>query len=645
MSRRRVRVIAYDPALVPEGGLEVVAGNAPLAQLHKAEPAGIRFHEAALAQSGFLKQEVEEKVSEDKAEKESDVRWEGQRGRRKKKDGEKGGEVEDYYALLGLSHLRYLATDDQIRKAYREAALKHHPDKQAAALAEAGEAAKEEAETLFKAVQTAYEVLSDPVRRRVYDSTDEFDDDVPVDCAPGDFFRVFVPAFHRNARWSNVQPVPELGEEASSYDDVDKFYDFWYAFKSWREFPNEEDFDLEQAESREHKRWMERQNAKLREKAKKEEYARLRSLVETAYRLDPRIQRRKDEEKAERLRKKQAKVDAKRKAAEELVRAEREEQERRDEAERLRALEAAANKKQREKDKKALRRERARLRSLHAEAPQNSGPSVSLEALEDLCTAMDIDGLRWLCDSATTNPQQTLTLIQSAIENPQQPPPSSSAEAAAAAAGTTAAAGPKENGREVPSSDVPQPAEPSLSEAQANGDTAHTKPWTREDHMLLHKAMLKFPRGTRQRWEVVAQYISRGVDEVLAMVKLGIADIKPTDASAFDKFLQDRKPGAAAPIASPLSERVEVEVASMAQEEQPTSTPEPSSKATASAPVSDWSEAQELALVKAIKAFPKETPQRWDRIAQAVPGKTKAQCFKRFSDLREGFRAKKGDAS
>ena len=40
---------------------------------------------------------------------------------------------------------------------------------------------------------------------------------------------------------------------------------------SWREFPQEDEHDLEDAENREHKRWMERLNQKGREKAKKEE--------------------------------------------------------------------------------------------------------------------------------------------------------------------------------------------------------------------------------------------------------------------------------------------------------------------------------------------------------------------------------------
>ncbi|KAG6597170.1 DnaJ-like subfamily C member 2, partial [Cucurbita argyrosperma subsp. sororia] len=82
-------------------------------------------------------------------------------------------------------------------------------------------------------------------------------------------------------------------------------------------------------ESRDHKRWMERQNAKLSEKARKEEYARIRTLVDNAYKRDPRIQRRKEEEKAQKQRKKEAKFLAKKLQEEEAIRLAEEEKRRR----------------------------------------------------------------------------------------------------------------------------------------------------------------------------------------------------------------------------------------------------------------------------------------------------------------------------
>ncbi|CAN1783036.1 Transcription factor MAMYB [Linum perenne] len=54
-----------------------------------------------------------------------------------------------------------------------------------------------------------------------------------------------------------------------------------------------------------------------------------------------------------------------------------------------------------------------------------------------------------------------------------------------------------------------------------------------------------------------------------------------------------------------------------------------------------WSAIQERALVQALKTFPKDANQRWERVASAVPGKTMNQCKKKFASLKDSFRSKK----
>lgn len=94
-------------------------------------------------------------------------------------------------------------------------------------------------------LQDAFETLADPTKRREYDSVDTFDDSLPESCKPEDFFVVFGAAFRRQSRWSERKPVPDFGIEADDFKATQKFYDFWYSFKSWREFPHEDEEDPE----------------------------------------------------------------------------------------------------------------------------------------------------------------------------------------------------------------------------------------------------------------------------------------------------------------------------------------------------------------------------------------------------------------
>jgi DnaJ-class molecular chaperone len=68
-------------------------------------------------------------------------------------------EFQDYYDVLGVSRT---AGPDDIKKAYRRLALQWHPDRHPA-----GE--REAAESKFKRISEAYEVLSDPEKRKRYD--------------------------------------------------------------------------------------------------------------------------------------------------------------------------------------------------------------------------------------------------------------------------------------------------------------------------------------------------------------------------------------------------------------------------------------------------------------------------------------------
>lgn len=68
--------------------------------------------------------------------------------------------AKDYYTILGVDRG---SSQDDIKKAFRSLAKKYHPD--------SAQGDKVEAEAKFKEISEAYEVLSDPNKRQMYDQT------------------------------------------------------------------------------------------------------------------------------------------------------------------------------------------------------------------------------------------------------------------------------------------------------------------------------------------------------------------------------------------------------------------------------------------------------------------------------------------
>ena len=290
--------------------------------------------------------DVEENEDENKETEQFDIDWSKHESYLRKLDLTEWKD-QDHYKVLGLAKLRYKATQQQIRHAHKQMILRYHPDK----------SQRIESER-FSLITHAFELLSNPTIRRAYDSVDpKFDDNVPNPTNSDNFYETFGPVFERNARWSVHQHVPTLGNDETSFDQVNKFYRFWYDFESWREYSYLGEFRIEfistklsfvplfsdeedksQGQDRDERRYIEKQNRAERQKRKKAEVTRLRLLVDRAYGLDPRIKRQKKEEQ-------QRKEDEKQRRKHEVEKRKQEQKQRQDE-------EAAriAEEKQREDD-------------------------------------------------------------------------------------------------------------------------------------------------------------------------------------------------------------------------------------------------------------------------------------------------------
>ena len=77
------------------------------------------------------------------------------------------GQQKDYYGILGVSRT---AKPEEIRKAYRHLARKHHPDVNPG---------NKSAEEKFKQVSEAYEILGDEKKRKIYDQYGFYSDNLP----------------------------------------------------------------------------------------------------------------------------------------------------------------------------------------------------------------------------------------------------------------------------------------------------------------------------------------------------------------------------------------------------------------------------------------------------------------------------------
>ncbi|CAJ0933117.1 unnamed protein product, partial [Mesorhabditis belari] len=487
---------------------------------------------------------------------------------------------QDHYKVLGIKKLRYKATMEEIRLAYRQKVLKHHPDKKKhkGIVLTSGE-------DYFTCITKAYEQIGvSETKRRAFDSIDpKYNDDVPTEKSinADNFFTALAPIFELNSRFSTIQPVPLLGDLESSRADVDDFYAFWFSWTSWREYSYLDEQDKEKGEDRWERREMEKANKVERERRRKEEMKRISNLVHMAHNKDLRIQKFKKED-----------LEAKEKAKEEKAKLRRERQEAeeqekkriKDEADRIKQAEEQKEKEAREEQKRqrealksAKREQTKRLEALCEKfnywVDDDKEKLLEMERIGRLNFLLETDELSKLCDELE-NLKLTNEAARELLTEHENVKNKAKMEMANKASN-------KENN--VKENDVVL--------------------WSNEEILLVTKAANLYPAGTIDRWIVIADYVNEHRKDKSNPKKTEKQVIVQT------KLIQT---GAAKPTAS-------------AQNKLGTQLPDEDK----------WSASEQKALEEALRKHPASDPERWDKIAADVPGRTKKACIKRFKYLAE----------
>ncbi len=120
----------------------------------------------------------------------------------------------DYYILLGIERD---ATIGEIKRAYRRAAFRTHPDRNPIER-------KEESEREFKKISEAYQVLSDPIQRKIYDCSGKTDDFIDFVGAK-DLFKELFPEFSADISdetWKIIDNIFNDIESGKSFMEIAK---------------------------------------------------------------------------------------------------------------------------------------------------------------------------------------------------------------------------------------------------------------------------------------------------------------------------------------------------------------------------------------------------------------------------------------
>lgn len=141
--------------------------------------------------------------------------------------------------------------------------------------------------------------------------------------------------------------------------------------------------------------------------------------------------------------------------------------------------------------------------------------------------------------------------------------------------------------------------------------------WTDDDISELTRLTKKYPNGTLSRWEVIADHMNRSVQEVtFQAARLKEPGYRQSSESVAEAIVQD------------ATKKAKKVTAPVAVEEKSAET--------------GWTQDEQKLLETAIVKYPKSTAgDRWQKIANSVPGRTKEECLARYKYLVQKVKEQK----
>lgn len=195
---------------------------------------------------------------------------------------------------------------------------------------------------------------------------------------------MWAPVFKAEGRFSRTQPVPKFGDENSTREEVESFYNFFYNFDSWRSFEYQDEDVPDDNENRDQKRHMERKNNNARKKKKTEDSARLRHLLDDASALDERIKKFRQDANAAKNKKRLDKEAAEKKAIDDAKAKKEADEKAAKEAEEVAKVEREQGKKAKEAAKNAVKKNKRVLKGSVKDANyfvSGNAPAATIDAV------------------------------------------------------------------------------------------------------------------------------------------------------------------------------------------------------------------------------------------------------------------------